>query len=97
MASLGGVTFDNYTFERLNMILLLEIIPEPAAGSTRLPTRNTRKCYKKILLRIGKAIFFTKYFYRKTLHISTAALISCDLYISVKWTGIMLGINNKFS
>ena len=29
MASLSGVTFDNYIFERLNMILLLEIIPEP--------------------------------------------------------------------
>ena len=28
MASLSGVTFDNYIFERLNMILLLEIIPE---------------------------------------------------------------------
>ena len=32
MASLSGVTFDNYIFERLNMILLLEIIPEPSGA-----------------------------------------------------------------
>ena len=52
MAGLSGVTFDNYIFERLNMILLLEIIPEPA---TELPVQGaivaiaTHSEYKKML------------------------------------------------
>ena len=95
MASLSGVTFDNYIFERLNMILLLEIIPELPwrLGHTNSPFGIQENVTKRYCCVLAKPFSLQNIFIEK---LSSPALMSCDFYISVKWTGIM-GINNGFS
>ena len=62
MASLSGVTFDNYIFERLNMILLLEIIPEPSGPEP--PRRLGHSEYKKMLQKDIAAYWQSHFLYK---------------------------------